>query len=119
RPTPDDAVIVGRERADDRTRLALDLCMYAGLRVSEAAGLQAGDVMPDRLRITGKGGHQRFVPLNPALSLSLTAETERRHRAGVTSPWLFPSQNGGHLTPRHLGRLVAEALPDGWTAHTL
>jgi hypothetical protein len=33
--------------------------------------------------------------------------------------WLFPGDEDGHLSPRWVGKLMAGALPDHWTAHTL
>jgi integrase/recombinase XerC len=33
--------------------------------------------------------------------------------------WLFPGDENGHLSPRWVGKLMAGALPDHWTAHTL
>lgn len=120
RPAPDGAVLTALARADDRTRLAMELGMYAGLRIAEVAGLAVVDAMGDRLRVTGKGGHQRMVPVHASLRESLAAERSRRVELGDDETlWLFPSTNGGHLTPKHLGRLVASALPDGWTHHTL
>lgn len=120
RPAPDSAVLEGLDRADDRTRLALELGMYAGLRIAEVAGLAVADVSGDRLRVTGKGGHQRYVPLHPVLRESIAAERSRRAEAGEgPSPWLFPSVQGGHISARYLGKLVSAVLPDGWTAHTL
>jgi integrase/recombinase XerC len=32
---------------------------------------------------------------------------------------MFPGAEDGHLTPQHVGKLMARALPDHWTAHTL
>jgi hypothetical protein len=32
---------------------------------------------------------------------------------------LFPNGAGGHLTPGHVGKLIARVLPGDWTAHTL
>src|SRR5690606_3774172 len=113
RPAPDDVILTALERADDRCRLAVELAMYAGLRIGEAAGLAVADVLADRLRVRGKGGHERLVPLHPSLALTLRAEHERRRRTGETSPWLFPSQAGGHLQAGTLSRLVSAVMPPG------
>lgn len=119
RPAPDDAVLTALENADERTRLAIELGIYAGLRIAEVVQLGWADIQPDCLHVTGKGGNQRVVPLHRTLADSLAAERSRRLAAGRTSPWLFPSTAGGHLAASTLGRHVAEALPDKWTHHTL
>ena len=37
-----------------------------------------------------------------------------------TEGWLFPAwPAGGHLSPERVGKLVAAALPAGWTMHKL
>jgi site-specific recombinase XerD len=38
---------------------------------------------------------------------------------GAADGWLFPSRQGGHLSPNMVGTLISNALPDHWTAHTL
>jgi integrase len=102
------------DRADDRTRLAIMLAGQCGLRRGEIARAQREDVERDlsgwSLRVTGKGGHERIVPLPDAL-----AETILSRPAG----WLFPSPAGGHLTPHWLGRTISDALGSGLTTHTL
>lgn len=86
------------------------LAAYAGLRASEIARVQGSDLHGDMLRVLGKGGKVRWVPvMNARLVVQL------RDLTG----WAFPSPAGGHLTPGHVTRLLSEALPDGWTAHTL
>lgn len=131
RPAPDDAVRTGLENADDRVRLALELAIYAGLRRAEIAQLHTRDIGEDTLRILGKGGHERLVPLHPDLATILRAELRRRRDGldtgtgwGTTIPpadgWLFPAEDPDqHLTPRWLGTLITRVLPTGWTTHTL
>ena len=82
----------------------LTLLYGCGLRISEALGLTGADhPLPEVLRITGKGGKQRLVPVLPvaraaahaicrALSLSyrskrsdLSRKTRRRIRARIGS----------------------------------
>lgn len=128
RPAPDSAVMAALERADDRTRLALMLAALAGLRRTEIATLHARDIRPGSLSIRGKGGHGRIVPLHPDLDAALQAELHRR-RTGHTGTgwapggdplgWIFPAPHGWHLSPDRIGRLIADVLPPGWSAHTL
>lgn len=56
---------------------ALSLMYGAGLRISEVLGL-AGDVRsaPDRLRIKGKGGKVRIIPIIPAVQEAIRAYVE-------------------------------------------
>jgi site-specific recombinase XerD len=52
-------------------RVWLALAAYAGLRASEIAGLRREDLLDDQprpmIRVTGKGGRERAVPLSPGL----------------------------------------------------
>jgi site-specific recombinase XerD len=117
RPAPEEVYQAALDAADPRARLAMLLAGQCGLRRGEIAKLHTRDLEEDlmgySLRVTGKGGHTRIVPLpdqDRALEFLL-----RRADAG----WIFPSSAGGHLTPEHLGRIVSRALPRGWTCHTL
>lgn len=132
RPAPDDALRAALSDADDRTRLAVMLGAHAGLRIGEVARLHVSEVTDAHMLVHGKGGKQRVIPLDPRgeLAHELRAERTRRadRRPGTGFPewatetgWVFPSSapKSGHLTPQHLGRVVARALPGHWTAHTL
>ena len=129
RPASDDAVSLAFATADDRTRLALALACYAGLRRAEVASVHARDIGTDTLRVKGKGGHERLVPLHPELSHLLAVELRRRRQGDPGSGWprdadpagwLFPSPDPSrHLTPGHVGKLIDRALPRGYTPHIL
>lgn len=119
RPADSDAVSEALAKADDRIRLAIELGAYAGLRIGEVVQVKVTDFEGGSLRVNGKGGHERRVPLHPNLAMSLQATLDRRERDGVTSPWLFPSTRTGHLQPQSLGKLVTEQLGGRWTPHTL
>jgi integrase len=117
RPAPEPIYAAALDAADPRARLAMLLAGQCGLRRGEIARLHTHDLEQDlagyTLRVTGKGGHTRMVPLpdqDRALEFLL-----RRAEAG----WVFPSPAGGHLTAEHMGRIVSRALPPGWTCHTL
>lgn len=107
-PTPvlDDALA----SADRRVLLMLKLAAYAGLRRAEIAGVHTSDILGDTLRIKGKGGKIREVPLHPALVEAL---------AGVPRGFVFPGRDNGHLSPDRVGHVMAKALGSGWTAHSL
>jgi integrase/recombinase XerD len=85
-----------------RDRALVELLYGAGLRVSEAVGLEKGGVdLDDRLvRVTGKGGKERVVPVGrPAVNALQRylargrPYLDRRHR-----PELFLNAKGGGLT---------------------
>lgn len=92
----------------------LRLSAEAGLRRGEVAQVHTRDLVEDldgwSLRVHGKGGRERVVPLPAALAVEL-----RRLPAG----WAFPGDCGGHLSPRWVGTVVARLLPAGYTMHTL
>lgn len=114
RPAPESAFRFALSIADRRTRLAIMLAGMCGLRRGEIARARREDMVEDllgwSLRVTGKGGHVREVPLPDAV----VEEIER-----VDEGWLFPSTHGGHLTPHHLGKIVSRHLPGDLTTHTL
>lgn len=69
---------------DQRDRLIITLGWRLGLRRAEIAGLEVGDINPGTrcALVTGKGGHERHVPLTRAA----TAELDRYLSwAGVTA----------------------------------
>ena len=96
-----------------------------GLRISEALGLTWSDTpLPDTLRITGKGGRQRIVPV---LAVARRAvETYRGlcpYEPGPAAP-LFLGARGGPLNPRHVQKVMQAArmqlgLPATATPHAL
>lgn len=115
RPAPEEVYRSAAARADVRTRLMIHLAAVCGLRRGEISRVKSEDVVDDligwALRVIGKGGHERYVPLPPELALEL-----RKYPPG----WIFPSPTRpGPLTPAHVGKLVSRALPDGWACHTL
>jgi integrase/recombinase XerD len=85
-----------------RDRALVELLYGAGIRVSEAVGLERGSVdLDDRLvRVVGKGGKERIVPVGRPAAEALRRYLargrpflDRRHR-----PELFLNAKGGALT---------------------
>lgn len=109
-PTPTPVVDVALERADERTLLMVKLAAYAGLRRAEIAGLHSDDLVGDTLVVCGKGGKTREVPAHPILVVEL---------GKLPRGYVFPGRDHGHLSPDRVGRLMANVLGDGWTAHSL
>ncbi|AKI28631.1 putative integrase [Gordonia phage GMA5] len=113
RPCPEQHLRAAVVAAGPRERLMLALGAGCGLRraeISKVCGEHVEDTMDGPiLRVVGKGGKVREVPISDDLAVRL------RERAG----YAFPSPRGGHLTPAHVGKLVSRLLPPGWTTHTL
>lgn len=97
---PDTTTILGR-----RDQVILTLIYSAGLRVSELCALKISDINfnDGRILISGKGGRERYVPLDSVVEESLKEYMEVR-----TSeiPELFVSKKGGALTPRAIQYMV-------------
>jgi len=108
-----------------RDAAVLTLLYGCGLRISEALSLKRSDApLGESLRITGKGGKTRLVPVLPAVVEAI--DDYLAELPFVLSPDdpLFRAKRGGPLSPRHVqatvqilrGRL---GLPDSATPHAL
>lgn len=77
RPISEADLALALTHADGYVRLTLVLAAYAGLRCAEVAGLRCADIVDTAeepyLRITGKGGKTRAVPVGPAVLAELRA----------------------------------------------
>ena len=131
--TPDDAVSLA-ETVDAlasegwvgaRDRAVLLLLYGAGLRISEALDLKAGDLpMGETLTVTGKGNKQRVVPILPLIRDAVNAYVR-------LCPWtlepempLFRGVKGGKLSQSVVQKATSQArkalgLPDTATPHAL
>lgn len=131
--SPDEAVALAQDVAEQRSDgwigardWAVLLLLYgAGLRIGEALGL-TGDVLPlgDTIRVTGKRGKTRIVPLLPQLREAIEAYL-------AVCPWtpskrepLFRGARGGPLSPALIRRAVQGArrrlgLSERTTPHAL
>lgn len=114
RPCPDHVIRQALTDAPPRIALAIRLAAEAGTRRAEAAALNASQVNAETLRIIGKGGHARDVPVSAELAaaIELAADPRTGH--------VFPSRKGGDtIVPNTLGHQVSTALGGIWTMHTL
>ena len=108
-----------------RDAAVLSLLYGAGLRISEALSLTGADVpAPERLRIAGKGGKVRIVPLIPAVREAIDAYAGLCPYSLGRSDALFRGAKGGALNPRLIQGLVQKlravlGLPDTATPHAL
>ena len=81
-----------------------------GLRISEALSLKGADApLPATLRITGKGGKERLVPVLPAARDAV--DDYLRHCPYETAPDgpLFFAIRGGALSPAAIQKVMARA----------
>ena len=125
-------VDVGESLEDEPWMAARNAAVFAllygaGLRISEALGLRRRDVANDGaapLRIVGKGGKERVVPVLPAVSAAISVYLDQcPHNPGPDAP-LFLGARGGPLNPRLVQRALAKmrsvlGLPDTATPHAL
>jgi integrase/recombinase XerC len=129
KPVPTEILCQALAKASDRDTLIIGLAAFAGLRRSEIAALPWAAIVWPGLRVVGKGGRTRTVPLLPRLADLLNAERRKRedgccgggYRYGVdpASPYVLPSHTGSHLSPYVVGKVLSCALGPGWTGHAL
>lgn len=108
-----------------RDQALLTLLWGCGLRISEALGLKRGDApLPASLRITGKGGKTRLVPVLPQVREAVDSYVEALPVGLAPDEPLFRASRGGPLSARHAQALVQTlrgrlGLPERATPHAL
>lgn len=107
--------IAGDTPAQRRDRALLELLYGTGARISEAVGLDVDDLdltghrgqdgAPATVRLAGKGGRQRIVPVGSYARSALDAYLVQARpalaasaRSGQRSPAVFLNARGGRLT---------------------
>ena len=134
RPLTEDAAIAMIDRVGDqatsewvaaRDMAVVTLLYGCGLRISEALGLTGADnPLPQVLRIIGKGGRERLVPVLPAAQGAVATYVRLcPHDQTRTGP-LFRGVRGGALNPRLIALVVEKAraqlgLPATATPHAM
>lgn len=131
--SPDDVIALGEDVAENarepwiaaRDWAVLLLLYGAGLRISEALSLKGGDVpAAETIRITGKRGKTRVVPLLPQLREALAEYAKVCPYALTRNEPLFRGARGGPLDPAIIRKAVREArrrlmLPERTSPHAL
>lgn len=108
-----------------RDAALITLLYAAGLRISEALALTGGDLPPpEMLRVVGKGGKERIVPLLPAARQAVERYAELCPYALTEDAPLFRAIRGGALSPRMAQELMQRlrgrlGLPSSATPHAL
>lgn len=102
----------------------LTLCYGAGLRISEALSLSRADLDGETVRVTGKGGKVRLVPLIAPVKQAITDYLEKSPFAIAAGEPMFRGARGGVLSPRLIQKRVEQlrgalGLPASATPHAL
>ncbi len=106
-----EALLVAPPAATDlglRDRAILELLYATGLRVSELGGLTLSRVNLGQgvVRVMGKGGRERLVPLGEAACQALDQWLARRSRLGPVAENLFVSRTGQPLSRQAIWQRV-------------
>ncbi len=123
----EDNMTAGLDWVAARDMAVLLLLYGSGLRISEALAVRTKDApspLRDVLRVIGKGGKERLVPVLP-----IAVDAVARYRALCPYPLapetpLFLGAKGGPLSPRIIQLAIARArdvlgLPETATPHAL
>ena len=107
-----------------RDMAVLSLCYGAGLRISEALSLSRADLEGPTLRVTGKGGKTRLVPLIDPVRQAIDAYLKLCPFPLTASQPLFRGVKGKVLSPRIIQSRMAQlrgalGLPPSATPHAL
>jgi integrase/recombinase XerD len=109
------AASVGETTAALRDRALLEVLYGSGARISEAVGLDVDDIDLEQgsVRLFGKGGKERVVPLGSYAREAVTAYTVRARPSmalkGIGTPALFLNQRGGRLTRQSAWAVIHRA----------
>lgn len=109
----------GDDALSRRDRAMLELLYGTGARVGELVGLNLGDLSRSEglLRVRGKGGRERLVPVGTAATEALARWLEPSGRAALAPPSfarradadaLFLNQRGRRISRQGVARVVVE-----------
>ncbi len=107
-----------------RDMAVISLCYGAGLRISEALALTKADLEADVLRVTGKGGRVRMVPLIAQVRQAIDTYIKLSPFKLWPEEPLFRGVRGGVLSPRLIQLRLEQlrsalGLPPSATPHAL
>ncbi|WP_112312165.1 tyrosine recombinase XerC [Pseudogemmobacter bohemicus] len=122
----DTVALQAREDWQQARDVAVVTLLYGcGLRISEALSLTGADQpLPDMLRITGKGGKTRLVPVLPAARAAVSEYIRLCPWQVTPDTPLFRGARGGALNPRLIQKAMEQArlqlgLPATATPHAM
>jgi len=99
-----------------RNRAIFETLYSCGIRVSELASLNKGDVDIEGglVRVLGKGGKERIVPIGQAAIRAVEAYLAKSAESGKTPPEsqlaMFLNKNGGRLSARSIARVLDDLV---------
>ncbi|SNR48133.1 tyrosine recombinase XerC [Puniceibacterium sediminis] len=108
-----------------RDAAVITLLYGCGLRISEALGLRGRDLpLGDSLRIIGKGGKERIVPVLPVARAAVARYVAACPYPPEPDAPLFRGSRGGALSPRLIQKVTENArmqlgLPATATPHAM
>lgn len=109
---------IPREGDDDfislRNVLIVELLYTSGIRRAELVGLKDDDVdvREQAIRVLGKGGKERVIPLVPSTNslLKYYIGARKEYLRDQASPYLFLTGKGEQIYPKLVERVVKEVL---------
>lgn len=127
-----DEVFVLVEKPNDnevlglRDRAILELLYSCGLRVSELNSIKTGDtdLTSSFVKVLGKGGVERMVPIGSKAIESIKYFLEKRNELIPKVDYLFINSRGGRLSVRSIARIVKKyanlsGIPKNISPHVL
>jgi integrase/recombinase XerC len=107
-----------------RDMAVISLCYGAGLRISEALAISRADLEASALRVTGKGGKTRLVPLITAVRQAIDTYLGLTPFHPDPDEPIFRGKKGGPLSPRLIQLRMQQlrgalGLPPSATPHAL
>jgi integrase/recombinase XerC len=95
-----------------RDRTVVEFLYLTGMRRSELTGLRDADVdlSAGQVRVTGKRGKQRIIPLAAGMVKSLWSYVEAREEKGFSGGWFFVTDRGNKMYDRAVYNIVTRYL---------
>lgn len=91
-----------------RDRAILELLYACGLRVSELCSLKLSDVHEDHLKVKGKGGKERIVPLGKKAEAALFSYLEKYRLIEDREEFLFLGRGKRPMSRMKVGEIVKQ-----------
>jgi site-specific recombinase XerD len=116
RPVDEESFEFAYYMSEDEDRAMILLGGMGGLRLSEITTLHMDNREGNQLRVKGKGGVTRIVPLNATLAAALDG-IENKGRYGYY--FANPYTSHDHRSISYVAHRIKKFLPDKYSAHSL